>query len=230
MAELAGRGGFDWVLLDCQHGAVSEADLLPCIQAIGLGGAPALVRVGSDEPRLIMRALDLGAAGVVVPLVSTPGQAAAAVAATRYPPEGNRSFGPVRRYYDPAGAGAGPVCLAMIETAAGLESIEEIAATPGLGGVFIGPVDLALDLGMGLPDFSDLSPLREPIERIVAAAKKHDIIAGAASLASPTVEQLLDLGVKFTTLGADTGHVVQGFAASAARRTEWISKYSRARS
>lgn len=229
IAELAGRAGVDWVLLDTQHGAVSDADLLPCIQAVGLGGSPALVRVGSDDPRLIMRALDLGAAGVVVPLVSSPEQAAAAVAATRYPPAGIRSFGPVRRYYDPSAADADPLCLAMIETAAGLDSIEAIAAIPGLDGVFIGPVDLSLDLGLGMPDFSDLSALRDPIERIVAAAKKHQIIAGSASLTAPTIEQLLDLSVEFTTIGVDMGHVVQGFAANAARRREWISKYSRER-
>jgi len=75
------------------------------------------------------------------PLVSTPEQAAAAVAATRYPLAGTRSFGPVRRHYDPAAAGAEPLCLAMIETAAGLDSVDRIAATPGLGGLFIGPVD-----------------------------------------------------------------------------------------
>jgi 4-hydroxy-2-oxoheptanedioate aldolase len=185
IAELAGRAGLDWVLLDAQHGAVSDADLLPCIQAVGLGGSPALVRVGSDDPRLIMRALDLGAAGVVVPLVSTPEQATAAVAATRYPPAGTRSFGPVRRHYgtghDSTGAAvAEPLCLAMIETTAGLDAIDRIAATPGLDGVFIGPVDLSLDLGLGLPDFSDLGSLREPIGRIVTAARRHGIIAGAA--------------------------------------------------
>jgi 4-hydroxy-2-oxoheptanedioate aldolase len=174
-----------------------------------------------------MRALDLGAAGVVVPLVSSPEQAAAAVAASRYPPAGIRSFGPVRRYYDPGAADADPLCLAMVETAAGLESIDLIAATPGLDGVFIGPVDLSLDLGLGLPDFTDLSALRDPIERIVGAAKKHGIIAGSASLAAPTIEQLLDLGVEFATIGVDTGHVAAGFTANAARRREWISKYSR---
>jgi 4-hydroxy-2-oxoheptanedioate aldolase len=229
IAELAGRAGVDWVLLDTQHGAVSDADLLPCMQAVGLGGSPALVRVGSDDPRLIMRALDLGAAGVVVPLVSSPAQAAAAVAATRYPPAGIRSFGPVRRYYDPSAVGADPLCLVMIETAAGLESIEAIAATPGLDGVFIGPVDLSLDLGLGMPDFTDLSALRDPIERIVGAAKKHGIIAGSAPLAPPTIEQLLDLGVEFTTIGVDLSHVATGFAANAARRREWIGKYSRER-
>jgi 4-hydroxy-2-oxoheptanedioate aldolase len=227
IAELAGRAGLDWVLLDTQHGAVTDADLLPCLQAVGLGGSPALVRVGSDEPRLIMRALDLGAAGVIVPLVSTPEQAAAAVAATRYPPAGTRSFGPVRRHYDPAAADAEPLCLAMIETAAGLGSVDRIAATPGLGGLFIGPVDLSLDLGLGLPDFSDLGALREPVARIVAAAKRHGIIAGAASLAAPTVEQLLELGVELITIGVDTGHVTQGFAANAARRRELIAKYRR---
>ena len=227
IAELAGRAGLDWVLLDAQHGAVGDADLLPCIQAVNLGGAPALVRVGSADPRLIMRALDLGAAGVVVPLVSTPEQAAAAVAATRYPPHGNRSHGPVRRYHDASGPGAQPLCLVMIETAAGLDAIDRIAATPGLDGVFIGPADLSLDLGLGLPDFSDLSLLREPVERIVAAARRHQVIAGSAALAAPTADQLLRLGVQLTTIGGDTGYLIAGFAASAGRRRELIAAYGR---
>jgi 4-hydroxy-2-oxoheptanedioate aldolase len=227
LAELAGRAGLDWVLLDTQHGAVGEAELLPCIQAVGLGGTPALVRVGSGDPRLIMRALDFGAAGVVVPLVSTPGQAAAAVAACRYPPAGSRSFGPVRRYYDAGGAAeAEPLCLAMIETAAGLESIDAIAATPGLDGVFIGPVDLGLDLGLGMADFADLSALREPVATIVAATRRHAIIAGAAALSPPMVEQMLEAGIQFTTIGGDMTHVRQGYAADASRRGELISKYS----
>jgi 4-hydroxy-2-oxoheptanedioate aldolase len=236
LAELAGRAGLDWVLLDTQHGAVGEAELLPCVQAVGLGGTPALVRVGSGDPRLIMRALDFGAAGVVVPLVSTPEQAAAAVAATRYPPVGSRSFGPVRRYYDAGGAAeAEPLCLAMIETAAGLESVDAIAATPGLDGVFIGPVDLGLDLGLGMADFADLSAsgsagrgtLREPIEAIVAATRRHGIIAGAAALSPPMVEQMLEAGIQLTTIGGDMTHVRQGYAADASRRAELISKYSR---
>jgi len=227
LAELAGRAGLDWVMLDTQHGAIGEADLLPCIQAIGLGGTPALVRVGSDDPRLIMRALDLGAAGVVIPLVSTPGQAAAVVAACRYPPHGSRSFGPVRRYYEPGGADAEPLCLAMIETAAGLASIDAIAATPGLDGVFIGAVDLGLDLGLGMVDFTDLTSLREPVAAIVAATKRHGIIAGAAALSAPMVDQMLELGIQLTTIGGDMTHVRQGYAADASRRREWISKYSR---
>jgi 4-hydroxy-2-oxoheptanedioate aldolase len=226
-AELAGRAGLDWVLLDTQHGAVTEADLLPCIQAVELGGTPALVRVGANDPRLIMRALDVGAAGVVVPLVSSPEEAAAAVAATRYPPEGHRSFGPVRKSYDPSGTPAEPLCLVMIETAAGLESIDAIAATPGLGGVFVGPADLGLDLGLGLDAFSDLGGLRAPIERIVAATRKHGVIAGAAALSAGTVDELLRLGMELLTIGGDTGHLARGFAADAARRRELISEYGR---
>jgi 4-hydroxy-2-oxoheptanedioate aldolase len=231
LAELAGRGGLDWVLLDTQHGAVGEADLLPCIQAVNLGGSPALVRVGSGDPRLIMRALDLGAAGVVVPLVSTPAQAAAAVAATRYPPAGNRSFGPVRRHYDPDGdaAGGDPLCLAMIETAAGLRDIDAIAATPGLDGVFIGPVDLGLDLGLGIVSFTELGPLLAPVTQIVAAARRHGIIAGAASLSPATIEPLLGLGIDFATIGGEAGYVTRGLAADRARRRELIGRYGQRR-
>jgi 4-hydroxy-2-oxoheptanedioate aldolase len=229
LAEAAGRAGLDFVLLDTQHGAISDDALLPCIQAVSLGGSPSLVRVGSDDPRLIMRALDLGAAGVVVPMVSTPAQAAAAVAATRYPPAGIRSFGPVRRSYDPRGAASDPLCLVMIETAAGLASVDAIAATPGLDGLFIGPVDLGLDLGLGVVDFADLAALRAPLEQVVAAARRHQVIAGVAALAPATIEPLLELGIELTTIGGEMGYVTRGLAADAARRRELIGRYGRQR-
>ncbi|MGW4335931.1 HpcH/HpaI aldolase family protein [Rhodococcus koreensis] len=227
VAEMAGRAGLDWVLLDRQHGPVSEHDLLTCIQAVEVGGSVAMVRVGANDPRLIMRALDLGADGVVVPLVSSASEAAAAVSAVRYPPAGSRSFGPVRRYYDAEGQPAAPLCLAMIETRAGLEAIDEIAATPGLDGLFVGPVDLALDLGFGMPDPEDCAVLIEPVHRVVQAAERHGVIAGSVALSTTMAESLLEVGVRLIASGSDVGHINQGFAADAERRRAWLSSYSR---
>jgi 4-hydroxy-2-oxoheptanedioate aldolase len=224
LAEIAGRAGMDWVIIDTQHGAVGDADLLGCVQAVQLGGSPVLVRVGANDSRLIMRALDLGAAGVVVPLVSTPKEAASAVAACRYPPRGNRSFGPVRGFYSGGITGPDPLCLVMIETAAGLEAIDDIVATPGLDGVFIGPVDLGLDLGFGMADFARLNRLRAPIEKIVAAVKGRGVIAGAASLSDSMTEEMLEMGFDLLTVGTDVGHVARGFRADSDKRVALLSR------
>ncbi|MEV7342691.1 aldolase/citrate lyase family protein [Streptomyces sp. NPDC093544] len=229
LAEVAGRAGMDWVLFDTQHGAVSDGDLLACIQAVELGGSAPLVRVGANDPRLIMRALDLGAAGVVVPLVSSAQEAADMVAAVRYPPLGTRSFGPVRSFYDLGHDSGSPLCLAMIETAAGLADVDAIAATPGLDGLFLGPVDLALDLGHALADAWKPDVLRGPVERVVAAAERHGVVVGAPALSTEMAEWLLAAGVQLVSIGSDIGHVTAGFAADAKRRDDWRDRYHRPR-
>ena len=141
-AELAARSGADYVVVDQQHGAVGPGDLLVLLQAIQGAGTPALVRVGSHDPWVIGHALDLGAEGVIVPLVDGPEEAEAIVAACRYAPAGRRSWGRVR-----GEAAEDPLVLAMIETRAGLEAVDAIVGTEGLDGVYIGPSDLSLGLG-----------------------------------------------------------------------------------
>ncbi|WP_405182606.1 aldolase/citrate lyase family protein [Nocardia sp. NBC_01377] len=149
-------------------------NLLPVIQAVELGGGASLVRVAMNQPDLIMRALDVGAIGVVVPMVSTPAQARAAADATRYPPHGTRSFGPVRNFYGVEAAAAVSTCLFMIETAEGLDNVDEIAATPAVDGLFVGPADLGLALGVGL---GGMNPTNETVlsavATVVRAAEAH---------------------------------------------------------
>src|SRR5690606_1042151 len=129
------------------------------------------------------KALDAGAQGVVVPLVNTRAQAAAAVAACRYPPKGVRSFGPTRAALisesrDAASLGDSVLCFVMVETREGLENIDEIASTPGLDGIYIGPADLALGLGLA-PDLDKTDPEHvAAVDRILKACKKNGIVAG----------------------------------------------------
>jgi 4-hydroxy-2-oxoheptanedioate aldolase len=210
-AEMYGKAGFDWVVLDTQHGAVTLDTLVGVLQALQLGDTAAVVRVGWNDPVMIMRALDLGALGVIVPMVSTAAEARAAAAATRYPPEGIRSFGPVRSAYGSTTAANDDVlCLVMIETAEGLANVEEIAATPGVDGLFIGPVDLGLSIGTGA-DFSGQAPaLREAIDAIIAAAEKAGIIAGTLAFSPEQAEDLLERGIRFLTVGSDGAHIMAG--------------------
>lgn len=93
-AELMGGAGFDWVIVDTQHGSVTGADLVRVLQALAIGNTSAVVRIPWTDAATIMRALDVGAAGVIVPMVNTPEEAALAAAALRYPPQGIRSMGP----------------------------------------------------------------------------------------------------------------------------------------
>lgn len=147
-AELVGSVGFGFVCVDQQHGLIGDDALLPMLQALAATGTPALVRVTHNEPAAIGRALDRGAAGVIVPLVDSAEQTRAAVAACRYPPDGGRSYGPTRVGWQPARPD--PVCIVMVETVAAVAALPEILAVPGLGGIFVGPSDLALSAGLPL--------------------------------------------------------------------------------
>jgi 4-hydroxy-2-oxoheptanedioate aldolase len=152
-AEVMARQGFDALCIDLQHGTSEMKDVGPLLQAISQTDTVPFVRVAWNEPAPIMRALDLGAYGVIVPLVNTAAEAAAAVAACRYPPVGIRSNGPVRaiHYGGPdyvANANDEILVMAMIETRDGLANLDAICATPGLDAVYIGPSDLSFALGL----------------------------------------------------------------------------------
>jgi 4-hydroxy-2-oxoheptanedioate aldolase len=142
--ERIARLGYDYVCLDAQHGLLGYSGLLAGLMAVDAGrSSVGLVRVGANDPFHIGQALDAGAAGVIVPLVNTPDDARRAVAAATYPPNGVRSYGPMRSGLRvgpvPAEANASVSCLAMIETPEGLANVEEICAVPGLTGIYVGP-------------------------------------------------------------------------------------------
>jgi 4-hydroxy-2-oxoheptanedioate aldolase len=151
-AEVMARLGFDGLVIDMQHGLTDMANLWPMLQAVSQTDTVPVVRVPWNEPAPIMKALDLGAYAIIVPLISNAADAAKAVAACRYPPVGIRSSGPVRAiHYGGADYQAHAddeiVVFAMIETKEGLENLDAICATPGLDAVYIGPSDLAYALG-----------------------------------------------------------------------------------
>ena len=174
-AEVMSGMGFDWLCVDLQHGMLSYDDLTYMLPAISTQDTIPFVRVPWNEPYEIMKALDAGAYGVIVPMVNNAEEAAQAVAACRYPPDGNRSFGPIRaalyggRGYA-AEANGQIACIAMVETAEGIDKLDEIAATPGLDAIYIGPSDLGYALGLGPAAFDD--PLHvETVGRIFAACR-----------------------------------------------------------
>lgn len=205
-AETMARAGLDCVVVDLQHGSVGWADLGAVIQAIDGAGSCAVVRVPWNDQPSIMRALDFGAAGVIVPMVSTAQEARFAADAVRYPPQGVRSFGPTRGYYVDDPNRIEPACLVMIETKAGLENIAAIAATPGVDGLFVGAADLGLDLGLSL-SLKPTPPILAAIDRMIAVCNERGITPGAAGMDTQSSEDFLARGVRFLTLSSDIGYM-----------------------
>ena len=185
-AEALGRSGFDWVLVDMQHGCMDYETALSMIRAIDLSAATPVVRAPWNDPGIIGRVLDAGALGVVIPMIQTPEDARRAVEACRYPPHGRRSFGPVRvglrdgpGYF--ANANERVAVIPMIETVEALESVEDIARTPGVDALFVGPFDLSIALGLP-PGDNDGNPVFDAaIERICKAAKAAGIAMAVLS-------------------------------------------------
>tara|TARA_X000000950_G_scaffold289483_1_gene414037 strand:+ start:335 stop:1126 length:792 start_codon:yes stop_codon:yes gene_type:complete len=232
-AEVMAHTGFDWVCVDLQHGLVDYADMVTMLTAISTTEATPLVRVPWNEPYEIMKALDAGAYGVIVPMVNNRAEAEQAVSACRYPPKGNRSFGPIRgAVYGGKGyateANDQIACLAMIETAEGVAKADEIMSTPGLNGIYIGPADLALS--MGLPAMGD-QPQPEHLEMVKSLLEKckaHGLAAGIHTSSLEFTQKYLALGFNFVTLAGDVGHMAKNAARelAAARGTEGPSRES----
>ncbi len=221
IAELIANAGFDWVVVDLQHGLLEYGDLLRMLPAISTTETTPLVRVSGNSLPEINKVLDAGAMGVIVPLVNTAEQAAAAVSACRYPPDGTRSFGPTRaalyggRNYA-AEANGQIACIAMIETQEGLDNLEAIVSTPGLGGIYVGPSDLALSLG--LPPRGDTDEPRHvaAVERILAACKRAKVPAGIHTGGLEWSRRRLAMGFDFVTLGSEIGFMMQSVTADLA--------------
>ena len=207
-AEILAKAGADYVCVDQQHGVIDYGSMAPMFQAIRAGGAAPITRVLSNDPFQIMKALDAGSWGVIVPLVNSAEDAARAVSACRYPPQGIRSFGPVLAAdvigsRDPEKLGGEVVCLVMVETREALERVGEIAATPGLDGIYIGPSDLALSLG--LPPTLEImeGEHAEAVERIREACHRNGIAAGIHSPPGEWARRHAQAGFDLITVASD---------------------------
>lgn len=224
-AELLAKGGFDWVLVDMQHGCMDYSTAVEMIRAIDLAGVSPIVRVPWNEPGIIGRMLDAGAMGIVAPMINSVEEARRLVDACLYPPAGRRSFGPVR-----VGArdGNGYVASAndriavipMIETVEALDAVAEIAAVPGVDALFVGPFDLSFSLGLPPGDNDGTPAFDTAIARINAAARECKI--ATAVLSNPSLVSLrADQGFRMISVVTDS--VVLGAIAqadlSAARAT-----------
>ena len=214
-AEVMARQGFDTLCVDMQHGTNDMNTVLPMLQAISQTDTVPVVRVPWNDPWIIMKALDLGAYGVIVPLVSTPEEAARAVSACRFPPLGIRSNGPVRAiHYGGADyvaqANDEIAVMAMIETKEGIANLDTICATPGLDCVYVGPADLSFALGLP-PRADNPDPLHmETCDRIRDAAHRHGIKAAMHCASASFAAEAVKRGFDLVMLTSDLNSMIAG--------------------
>lgn len=223
VAEATANHAFDYVCLDMQHGLLELRDIEVGLRAISGRGPTPIVRVPWNEPGIIGRALDLGALGVIIPMVNSPEEAAAAVAACRYAPLGRRSVGPIvaaQRYGNSyfSTANSRVKCIPMIETDVAVARIDEILAVPGIDAVYVGPSDLSATFG--LPPSTDQTDARfvGALSTVVDSCRRHGVVPGihaSAALAAKRHQQ----GFRMITVSMDTAALVSGIRAdhSAAR-------------
>jgi 4-hydroxy-2-oxoheptanedioate aldolase len=231
VAEIIASAGFDWILIDTEHGPNEVPGVLSQLQAMSTGTAEPVVRVAWNDPVLIKRILDTGARSLLVPFVQNADEARKAVAATRYPPAGIRGvsvapranrFGRVPNYHQRAHE---EMCvLVQVETRTALAEIEAIAAVDGVDGIFIGPSDLAADMGH-LADASHpevQAAIANAHARIRAAGKASGMLTGDPAAAS----LYLDMGFSFVAVGSDVGVLSQAVLKLAASFTQRLSSNS----
>lgn len=217
-AEIVASLGFDYVFVDQQHGVIDNAGLLGTMQAISAAGALPLTRVPENQWGMIGRALDFGARGVLVPLVETGAEAERAARASRYPPEGSRSYGGTLRApfamppTGPTDPGR-PACIVLVESARGIESVEEIAATPGVDGIMAGAHDLALSTGVPMTgDWLRHPTIEASLERLRTACQRNGILAGIGLGDGGAVGPWIERGYQMIQIGNDVDHLRKALA------------------
>lgn len=207
--EMMAREGYDYVGIDCQHGLIGYDGMVPLITSMARLPSSSIVRVPFNDTAWMGRALDAGADGVIVPMVNSREEAERAVAACRYAPEGVRSFGPVRAGMFLNTAPAAEVnrqvlCFAMIETIQAVERCEEICATPGLSGIYVGPIDLALTMGVNFGYEEVPAAHEDAVQTVRKACEANGIIPGIHTASGADARHYLDSGFRFVTVSTDS--------------------------
>lgn len=214
VAETIAREGFGAVVLDAQHGLWDTASAFAAIAAVSQGGGAPVVRVPLNDFAFVSRALDGGAEAIIAPMINTPTDAHAFAAAAKYPPLGERSYGPFRAmalqgrsvgldYLREANEAT--LTLAMIETPTALANVDEIAATPGIDALFIGPYDLSTSLSAGKSQDIMAPEVETAIDRIRDAALKAGKIPGIFCRDAERAVAMTKRGFRFITVGNDVG-------------------------
>lgn len=222
IAELVARSGFGAVTLDVQHGLHDTGSVMRSIGGIALAGKPALVRLAVDDFALASRCLDFGAEAVIAPMINSGDDARRLVAATKYPPLGERSWGPTRAMTlfgisDPATqlatANRSTLAIAMIETRSAMEALDDILDVDGLDGVFVGPSDLSVTLTGGQRLAPNDPIVDAPLRDIAARARDAGKIAGAFAGNGERVRFCRDAGYRLIALANEQVYLARGISA-----------------
>jgi len=215
-AEVMANQGWDSITIDMQHGLIDYPNAVNMLQAISTTNTTPLARVNWNEPGQIMKILDAGCYGVICPMVSNTIEAQKFINACQYPPNGYRSYGPIRASIyggsDYAKHANNEVLkLAMIETKEALEKLDEILDTPNLDGIYIGPADLSLAVGEE-PAFDrpENSKAYKEILRILESAKKRNLLAGLHNGTAEYAEKMIEKGFNLVTVGSDSRYIASG--------------------
>jgi 4-hydroxy-2-oxoheptanedioate aldolase len=221
-AEFLSYVGWDWLVLDIEHGCFNPETMQAMFIAIGTTGTIPMARIAWNDPCIIKQTLDAGALGVVVPMVCTPEEAAKAVAAAKYPPDGIRSAGGGRwRYWAgsdyPQHANEEILVMVMIEHQTAVENAEAILRVPGVDGAFIGPNDLAWSMGLKPHGLGEQDPAHaEAVAKVLAAGKKTGVPVGIHCRSKEEVVQRIKEGFQFLACTNDVTFMMS--AATAARQ------------
>lgn len=224
LSEVMASLGWDSLTIDMQHGIIGQPDMVAMLQAISATALTPMVRLAANDATLIGQALDSGAMGVICPLINSAKEAASFVAACRYPPHGIRSSGATRALiyagFDYGLAADSQILkFAMIETVDALKCLDEIAAVPGLDGLYVGPSDLSLALG-GTQGFDKNEPHMLDAYRAVAdACRRHGLTAGIHTASPAFAARMAGMGYRFITLVGDFNFILAGRAVVQQART-----------
>jgi 4-hydroxy-2-oxoheptanedioate aldolase len=227
-AELVGSSGVDYAVVDMQHGLTGYSDLVSMLQGISLTGAVPMVRIPFGDHGIAQRALDAGAMGLIFPMVNSVPLAEEAVRSCRYPPLGERSYGPIRARLhidiDTQWVNQQILCLVQIETKEAMANLDGILAVPGIDGVYVGPADLALSHGM--PPGKSSPELDELLARIVDACRTQGAIPAIHSLSGADARDKVALGYRMCSIGSDSVWLGSGYAHQVAFAREHASEVS----
>ena len=223
IAETLAREGFPAVTIESQHGLWDVAGILHGVAAVRQGGGAPVVRVPLNDFALVSRALDFGAEGIIAPMINTPADARAFAAAAKFPPLGERSWGPHRAttlggvsdqsiYLREANDHI--VTLAMIETRTALQNFEAIINTPGIDGFFLGPSDLSIALSDGKIVDPMSKEVEGHLETMIAGAQRAKKIPGAYCPSAERAAALAKRGVKFLAVSSDLAMLRSAAAAA----------------
>lgn len=220
VAEQLAHSGYDWLLVDTQHGPMDYERLSAMLCGISSGGAKSIVRVGGYDDRPgIQQALDMGADGVLIPYINTAEEARQAVSCTRYPTAGTRSVYFPQRSMNKAGllgyagtANDNVIVALQVETASCIKNMAEIAAVPGVDILFLGQNDLCMSMGLyekyEFPHMYTSPELQEATQTLIDAARANNVILGLFLFGTGRVGEFLEKGFTFISIGNDLHHIL----------------------